>query len=193
MNMSNKIKSVFRFKGAFSEKAIYGYSFFSASKKELFGSLGLISKVSLKKISFKDSFKISVDSRVGKFRKELKKKLGFLSYFLEDFLTLNKKPIIRFISLIGTGFKVFRSRDKKVEDLIFKIGLSHLVKISVPTGMEFRVIKFNLIKFHSLDKELIGSFLNFVASTRLPDSYKGRGLLISNKPKIKLKRGKVKN
>ena len=41
--------------------------------------------------------------------------------------------------------------------------------------------------------ELIGSFLNFVASMRFPDSYKGRGLLISNKPKVKLKKGKVKS
>jgi large subunit ribosomal protein L6 len=77
--------------------------------------------------------------------------------------------------------------------LIFKIGLSHLVKIIVPEKIEFQIIKINEIKFQSYDKELLGSFLNYVASIRFPDAYKGRGLTISNKAQMKLKKGKVKN
>ena len=191
--MSNKIKSVFRFKGVFYPKGANGYSFFSEPKKEFYRSLVLTSKVFLKKTSVKNNFKISVDPQKGKLRKELKKKLGYLSYFLKDFLILRKKNLIRHLFLIGTGFKVFKSRQGKTRDLIFKIGLSHLVKMSVPIGLDFKIIKFNNIEFSSLCKELMGSFLNFAASIRLPDSYKGRGLLISNKPKVKLKRGKVKN
>jgi hypothetical protein len=39
----------------------------------------------------------------------------------------------------------------------------------------------------------MGSFLNFVVNIRFPDSYKGRGIVIVGKTKVKLKKGKIKN
>jgi len=94
---------------------------------------------------------------------------------------------------VGTGFKVFKTKVNKEQEIIFKIGLSHLIKVLIPQDISFEIKKINEIKFFSYDKELLGSFLNFVASMRFPDSYKGRGLLISNQPKVKLKKGKVKS
>jgi hypothetical protein len=196
--MSNKIKSVFRFKGFYKNTDVQEYSFFCEYKKELslcklYFNLILPVTVSFKKTLSKNSFQIHVDNKKVKLKKKLKKKLGFFSNFLKGSLNLKKKLIVRRIFLIGTGFKVFKSKQKKYEDLIFKIGLSHLVKISIPTDISFKIIKFNEIKFYSLNKELLGSFLNFASSMRFPDSYKGRGLLISNQPKVKFKRGKVKS
>jgi hypothetical protein len=189
--MSNKIKSVFRLKGLFSKTGVQEYSFFSEYREEPLCRLILPDKVFLKKASSENSFKISVNNLRIKLNKKLKKKLGFFSNFLSGNLSLKRKPVVRRIFLVGTGFKVFMGKRKG--SLIFKIGLSHLVWVSVPLGIDFQIIKFNEIKFYSLSKELMGSFLNFVASIRFPDSYKGRGLLISNQPKVKFKRGKIKS
>ena len=199
--MSNKIKSIFRFKGTALKINNNEYLFFLPKKnffgtwwgfKELLLSLVLPNTVSLKKSFYKNCFQISLVNK-GKLKKKLKKKLGFFSSFLKSGLSLKKKLVVRSIFLIGTGFKVFKSRQKRGEDLILKIGLSHFFKITVPIGINFKVIKTSELKFYSLDQELLGSFLNFASSMRFPDSYKGRGLLISNQPKVKFKPGKIKS
>lgn len=190
-NMSNKIKNIFRVKSLFIENNVQEYNFFHRLTKRYAFSFVLPYKISLKSGYLVNTIKISVDNRKARLRKRLKKQLGFFSNFLKNNLILKKTYIIRRIFLIGTGFKVFKGRQKG--GLIFKIGLSHLVKICVPIKIGFKVLKFSEIKFYSLDKELLGSFLNFVASIRFPDSYKGRGLLISSKPKVKFKKGKVKS
>lgn len=191
--MSNKIKSIFRFKNMILNEKLPEYQFLKESDKELLCSINLPEKVFLKTSSLKNSLQISVKDKKSKLDKKTKKKLGFFSNYLKDNLKLKKKLIVRRIFLIGTGFKAFNSKINCGSEIIFKIGLSHLVKVSIPKGIDFKIIKVNEIKFSSLDKELIGSFLNFVASMRFPDAYKGRGLLISNKPKVKLKKGKVKS
>jgi ribosomal protein L6P/L9E len=191
--MSNKIKSIFRFKNMILNEKLPEYQFLNESDKELLCSINLPEKVFLKTSSLENSLQISVKDKKSKLDKKTKKKLGFFSNYLKDNLKLKKKLIVRRIFLIGTGFKAFNSKINCGSEIIFKIGLSHLVKVSIPKGMDFKIIKVNEIKFSSLDKELIGSFLNFVASMRFPDAYKGRGLLISNKPKVKLKKGKVKS
>jgi len=191
--MSNKIKSIFRFKNMILNEKLPEYQFLKESDKELLCSINLPEKVFLKTSSLENSLQISVKDKKSKLDKKTKKKLGFFSNYLKDNLKLKKKLIVRRIFLIGTGFKAFNSKINCGSEIIFKIGLSHLVKVSIPKGIDFKIIKVNEIKFSSLDKELIGSFLNFVASMRFPDAYKGRGLLISNKPKVKLKKGKVKS
>ena len=195
--MSNKIKSLFKLKNLFLKIDFRECSFFIESKKKLLCSVVLPYKVLLKGGVLENSFKIAAYSPKkrleNRLRKRLKKKLGFFFYFLDKSLISKKQVTVRSIFLIGTGFKVFKSRQLKNRYLVFKIGLSHLVKIFIPAGIHFKVVKLNAIEFHSLDKELLGSFLNFVASIRFPDSYKGRGLLISNQPKVKFKVGKVKS
>ena len=190
--MSNKIKEIFRFKGMILKENLPEYKFLTKSDKKLLCCISLPKKVFLDKNLSENSLKIVVNNN-NKLKKDLKKKLGFFSNFLKQNLKLKKKLIVRYIYLIGTGFKVFNSKINNGNEMIFKIGLSHLIKIKVPEEISFKIIKINEIKFSSYNKELLGSFLNFVASIRFPDSYKGRGLVVSNKPKIRLKKGKIKS
>ena len=78
-------------------------------------------------------------------------------------------------------------------ELVFKLGLSHFFKIAIPKTITFDIIKINEIKFSSNDKIILGSFLNFLINLRVPDSYKGRGILLINHKTRRLKKGKVKN
>ena len=191
--MSNKIKNIFRFNGMILNKSLPEYKFLSESDNKLLCSINLPKKVYLDKTLSENSLKIVVEKSSYKLSKDLKKKLGFFSNYLKENLKLKKKLVVRHIFLVGTGFKVFNSKINKGNEIILKIGLSHLTKILVPKEILFTIVKLNEIKFSSYNKELLGSFLNFVASMRFPDSYKGRGLVISNKPKGRLKKGKVKS
>lgn len=195
--MSNKIKSVFKIKGMVLTKNLSKYDFFNDSTNELLCSINLPNGVFLDINELEKSFKISLISNNEihnkiKLKKNLKKKLGFISNFLKENVKLKKKITTGDINLIGTGFKVFQSKIKENE-IIFKIGFSHLVKVTVPEKISFKILKMNEIKFSSFDKELLGSFLNFVSNIRLPDSYKGRGILIPGKSKSRLKKGKIKS
>ena len=169
------------------------YQFLTQADNKLLCSINLPNKVFFSKNLSETSLKIVLENNEQKIKKKLKTKLGFISNFVYENLRLKKKLIVRSIFLIGTGFKVFKSKINKKNEIIFKIGLSHLIKVLIPENISFEIKKINEIKFFSYDKELLGSFLNFVASMRFPDSYKGRGLLISNQPKVKLKKGKVKS
>ena len=191
--MSNKINKIFRFKGMVLKENLPEYQFITQADNKLLCSINLPNKVSFSKNLSETSLKIVLNENEQKIKKNLKTKLGFISNFVYENLRLKKKLIVRSIFLIGTGFKFFKSKINKKNEIIFKIGLSHLIKVSIPENISFEIKKINEIKFFSYDKELLGSFLNFVASMRFPDSYKGRGLLISNQPKVKLKKGKVKS
>lgn len=191
--MSNKINKIFRFKGMDLKENLPEYQFLTQADNKLLCSINLPNKVFFSKNLSETSLKIVLEDNDQKIKKNLKTKLGFISNFVYENLRLKKKLIVRSIFLIGTGFKVFKSKINKKNEIIFKIGLSHLIKILIPENISFEIKKINEIKFFSYDKELLGSFLNFVASMRFPDSYKGRGLLISNQPKVKLKKGKVKS
>ena len=191
--MSNKINKIFRFKGMDLKENLPEYQFLTQADNKLLCSINLPNKVFLSKNLSETSLKIVLENNEQKIKKKLKTKLGFISNFVYENLRLKKKLIVRSIFLIGTGFKVFKSKINKKNEIIFKIGLSHLIKVLIPENISFEIKKINEIKFFSYDKELLGSFLNFVASMRFPDSYKGRGLLISNQPKVKLKKGKVKS
>ena len=191
--MSNKINKIFRFKGMDLKENLPEYQFLTQADNKLLCSINLPNKVFFSKNLSETSLKIVLENNEQKIKKKLKTKLGFISNFVYENLRLKKKLIVRSIFLIGTGFKVFKSKINKKNEIIFKIGLSHLIKVLIPENISFEIKKINEIKFFSYDKELLGSFLNFVASMRFPDSYKGRGLLISNQPKVKLKKGKVKS
>ena len=191
--MSNKINKIFRFKGMNLKENLPEYQFLTQSDNRLLCSINLPNKVFFSKNLSETSLKIVLEDNDQKIKKKLKTKLGFISNFVYENLKLKKKLIVRSIFLIGTGFKVFKSKINKKNEIIFKIGLSHLIKVLIPENISFEIKKINEVKFFSYDKELLGSFLNFVASMRFPDSYKGRGILISNQPKVKLKKGKVKS
>ena len=191
--MSNKIKSTYRIKNIVLEKQNENYKFINELNKQELCSINLPSGVFLNQSLSNKELKIRTTEEKKLLPKDLKKKLGFLSNFFKENLNITKKIIVRRISLVGTGFKVFNNIKDKGDAFILKIGFSHLINVKVPTGITFTLIRLNEIKFISYDKELLGSFLNYVVNFRLPDSYKGRGLIISNKRALKLKKGKVKS
>lgn len=192
-NMSNKIKTIFRSKNIILENnEKLSYNIINKSNRNFLGSIKLPEGVSLDENYSKQGLQIKVGNE-DKLKKRLKKKLGFFSNLVNDRLKIQKKLIVQKVLLVGTGFKVFNSKLNKGKELIFKLGFSHLIKVKIPKNIKFKIIKFNEIKFLSYDKELMGSFLNFVVNIRFPDSYKGRGIVIVGKTKVKLKKGKIKN
>jgi len=75
------------------------------------------------------------------------------------------------LELEGVGYAA--SLDGK--DLVFKLGLSHPVRVKCPEGIRFNVEK-NLISVSGIDKQLVGQMAAVIRSKKKPEPYKGKGI-----------------
>jgi len=89
------------------------------------------------------------------------------------------------LEIVGTGYTVKSQGD----DLIFKLGYSHLITFKKVAGIKFTVKGTNKIIIEGIDKQLVGEIAYQIKSLRKPDPYKGKGIRYKGEV-IKLKPGK---
>nr|YP_010886814.1 ribosomal protein L6 [Paralagenidium karlingii]WJH17921.1 ribosomal protein L6 [Paralagenidium karlingii] len=86
--------------------------------------------------------------------------------------------------LKGVGFKVFLEKNL----LIFKLGYSHPVLVQLPVNVKV-VCKGNNLTLNSIDFIKLTQFIYLIKSHKIPEPYKGKGILFKNE-KIIRKEGK---
>ena len=87
--------------------------------------------------------------------------------------------------LEGVGYRAQTNNNQ----LILNLGYSHPVALEIPSGIEVLIEKNTLIIIKGINKELIGQFSATIKSRRLPEPYKGKGVLYQGEI-IKRKVGK---
>lgn len=96
-----------------------------------------------------------------------------------------QKPYEKKLILEGVGYKV----ELKGNDvLVLRVGFSHPVEVSAPTGITIAVEK-NIITVTGSDKELVGSFTARIRKIKPPEPYKGKGMRYENEV-VRRKQGK---
>lgn len=102
----------------------------------------------------------------------------FFEFFVKIFKRLSKINRCKIV-FSGLGFRVsFISSNI----LSFKIGLSHLVILEIPKGIDIILVK-NNIYVKSFNPSLLGSFVNRIKNLKYPDSYKGKGFWFQTEKK----------
>lgn len=130
----------------------------------------------------------------------LKKKNQLMIVY--SFLKLKKKMVNLFEKLIkikikgvlqgfkfnlflkGVGYKVFLEKNL----LIFKLGYSHPIFIKLPVNIKV-ICKNNSLTLNSIDFIKLTQFIFLIKSYKIPEPYKGKGILLKNE-KIIRKEGK---
>lgn len=74
-------------------------------------------------------------------------------------------------------------------EIVLNLGYSHPVKINIPTEINVEVVQNTTINLKSCDKEALGLFAANIRAWRLPEPYKGKGILYKDE-KIIRKAGK---
>ena len=74
--------------------------------------------------------------------------------------------------LKGLGYRCNVDLEKK--NLLFKIGLSHILTINIPNYVKNIVVKKTFLLFESTDKILLGNFMNKIYKLKESDIYKGK-------------------
>ena len=114
-----------------------------------------------------------------------KDKTLFKAFWRQSLLSVFVPFVVR-LNFVGVGFRV---EDQTENELILKIGYSHLVRIPIPKDITVIVQKKINIILSGSEEQSVKEFAAVLRSHRFPDVYKGKGLLFKNE-KIKLKEGK---
>ena len=93
------------------------------------------------------------------------------------------------LNLVGVGYRAF-PHEHLPEQVYFKLGFSHLVYFNINPGLSLKINKFTkLYVYGSGSLELLTSTVSNIRDCKLPEPYKGKGILY-NQEKITLKKGK---
>jgi len=100
---------------------------------------------------------------------------------IDDFYRIIKNKLL----LFGIGFRCWSFTNF----INLKLGFSNDNSIAIPCYIKFICLKSSLLLLKSCDSVKLNKFLILLRKLRVPDIYKGKGLLYVNE-KICLKRGK---
>lgn len=85
------------------------------------------------------------------------------------------------LQLVGVGYRAAL----KDNMLTLSLGYSHPINISIPSDLKVSVEKNTLITISGCDKQHVGEFAIQVRKWRLPEPYKGKGVLYVNEQIIR--------
>ena len=71
------------------------------------------------------------------------------------------------------------------KEIVLNLGYSHPVTIAIPDDIKVEVVKNTTINLKSCDKEALGLFAANIRAWRLPEPYKGKGILYQNEQIIR--------
>jgi len=89
------------------------------------------------------------------------------------------------LEIVGVGYRA----EKTGDNLVIRIGFSHLVDVSPIPGVSLDVEGNNRIKVTGIDKEVVGEMAARIRAIRPPDAYKGKGIRYAGES-VRLKAGK---
>jgi large subunit ribosomal protein L6 len=93
-------------------------------------------------------------------------------------------PFKKVLIMKGVGFKV----EQRGRDLVFNVGFSHQVTMTVPEGLDAKVEKLN-ITIEGADKQKVGQFAAEIRAIKPPEPYLGKGIAYEGEV-IRRKQGK---
>lgn len=96
---------------------------------------------------------------------------GTYASHLTNMVSGVNKPFEKRLVLEGIGYK----SEVRGEKLVFFLGFSHPVEVSIPVGLKVTAEKNNITIFGS-DKELVGQFAANIRALKKPEPYKGKGM-----------------
>jgi len=99
------------------------------------------------------------------------------------------KKVSRKLKLNGIGYKIDIINKELFIILRFKLGLSHFIYYKVPNTVEITIYNNNKLLILGYNYNLVTNIAAKIRSFKIPEVYKGKGILYENEI-IKLKEGK---
>jgi len=118
--------------------------------------------------------------------KEHRSRHGLTRSLLANMVEGVSKGFEKTLEIVGVGYRA----EKVGDNLVFRIGYSHLVEVSPLSGTSLAVEGANRIKVTGINKEVVGEMAAEIRAIRPPDAYKGKGIRYAGEI-VHLKPGKA--
>lgn len=94
------------------------------------------------------------------------------------------------VKFVGVGYRSFQMNNPLENQIFLKLGYSHMIYFRIPSPLNTYVVKFTtLFIFGNSSYNEITKLVSLIRDCRLPEPYKGKGVL-RYEEKILLKKGK---
>lgn len=94
------------------------------------------------------------------------------------------------IKFVGVGYRSFQMNNPLENQIFLKLGYSHMIYFRIPSPLNTHTVKFTkLFIFGNSSYNEITKLVSLIRDCRLPEPYKGKGVL-RYEEKISLKKGK---
>ena len=94
------------------------------------------------------------------------------------------------VKFVGVGYRSFQMNNPLENQIFLKLGYSHMIYFRIPSPLNTHVVKFTtLFIFGNSSYDEITKLVSLIRDCRLPEPYKGKGVL-RYEEKILLKKGK---
>jgi large subunit ribosomal protein L6 len=121
--------------------------------------------------------------------KNVKKVQGTTVAKIKQMLIETTYTLYHRLNLVGVGYRVF-SYDQLKNQIYLKLGYSHLIYFKIPDSLNTHCQKFTkLFLFGNCSFDVLTQTASQIRSCKLPEPYKGKGIL-HDQEKITLKKGK---
>jgi len=95
-------------------------------------------------------------------------------------------PFIIILKLNGVGYKAIMENN----EILLNVGYSHEIRKSIPSNVSVEIVQNVNIILKSCDKEKVGLFASQIRACRVPEPYKGKGILLEGE-RVIYKKGKL--
>lgn len=139
-----------------------------------------------KQILIPNCLKISKDKNLlavtfkGITQGDVRKYNAFIS-ILFNFLRFIETPFKKQLFLKGLGFKSELLDNGNILEL--KLGLSHIVRVKVPSNEVKLEVNNNIINVSGFDAISVGNLVESIRRLKMPDAYKGKGFWLEGETK----------
>lgn len=108
---------------------------------------------------------------------------------LKQFLVETAVPMYQKLNFVGVGYKVFPVKEYKNQLFFMKLGYSHSIYFKIPLKTSVFCLNFNELVIYGHSHGQVISIAADIRSNKVPDKYKGKGILYGNEVVV-LKEGK---
>lgn len=106
-------------------------------------------------------------------KKNLKALHGLYRVLINNMILGVSKQFDLTLILKGVGYRA----TVQGKEIVLSLGYSHPVKIDIPKDIKVEVVQNTTINLKSCDKEALGLFAANIRAWRVPEPYKGKGIL----------------
>jgi large subunit ribosomal protein L6 len=122
-------------------------------------------------------------------KKKIDSLIGTTIALIKQSILETSSTLYQKLKFIGVGYRVFEVENFKNKLLMLKLGYSHLIYIKPPKNLNIFCLKSTKLFIYGTSYSTITQTSSLIRSYKIPEPYKGKGILYDNEL-IKLKKGK---